>query len=175
MSDRRRTGDGEYIAQRRWERLADLVVLIVQRMRLLMEAMRTQSRVCPPALPRHRMRVDESAQEPRTSRGEPSGLPRAASADLLEDTISSCANRILVILANAKTVGDFVRRTEHQDLCYRVLRGNLQVRLCREKESLYRRSELASREISWGSYRLSAKFGLTVFGPRHLDSCASYR
>ena len=97
---------------------------------------------------------------------------RPPASHLLEDIISSCANRILVILANPKTAGAFVRRTEHHELCYRVLRENLQVRLGREKESLSRRSELASREISWASYRLSAKFGLTVFGPRHLDSCA---
>ena len=83
MSDRRRTGDGEYIAQHPWALLTDVVAMwITQRVHFLVEAMQTQIRVCPSTMARRirstvRRRADEPVLEPRTSRREAAG-PRSA-------------------------------------------------------------------------------------------------
>lgn len=90
MSDQQRAGDSEYIAQRRWELLAGVAIRIALGAHLLVEAIRAQIRVCPPALCEKiqntvRRQADEPVQEPRTSRREPSGSPSAASAAIAVD------------------------------------------------------------------------------------------
>lgn len=59
-------------------------------MRLLVEVMRAQSRVCLAALPKQiqsavKMRADESVRQRRTSHGEPSGPFHPACATLVAD------------------------------------------------------------------------------------------